>query len=88
MRLLVIDLEIFGKLRNLQEEIKIFNPTVMPFDIDISDIPSIVEATLKGKLEDAKAMLADNLSISQIAKYTKLSIEQITELQENLKNKK
>jgi hypothetical protein len=86
---LLLDLEIFGKLRNLEQEIQTLTPQLMPFDIDWSDIPSIKKAELKGelkaKLEDAKAMLLDNLPVAQIAKYTKLSLEQIVELQEDIK---
>ena len=46
-------------------------------DIDYTDISIYKEGKLEGKLEAVKAMLLDKLPISQIAKYTGLSIEEI-----------
>jgi predicted transposase/invertase (TIGR01784 family) len=89
---LLLDLEILGKKRNLDENIRILTPMLMPFNLSLDDSPTFREAKKKAKIEGklesqieiAKAMLLDKLPFEQIAKYTKLPIEDIEKLANEL----
>ena len=60
----------------------------MAHNIDFTKTLLFVEGEkkgkLEGKLEDAKEMLLDKLPIAQIIQYTKLTFEQIQELQDKI----
>ena len=82
------NIEKLGKLRELENEINILIPTIMPFDIDFRDTPTWRKATQEAKLEAefaiAKAMLIDKMPIVQIAKFTGLTLEQIQALEKEI----
>ena len=75
-------------MRELENEINILIPTIMPFEIDFRDTPTWKKATqeaeLKKELEIAKAMLIDKMPIAQIAKFTGLTLEQIQALEKEI----
>ena len=75
-------------LRELENEINILIPTVMPFEIDFRDTPTWRKATQEAKLEEkfeiAKTMLLDKMPIAQIAKFTGLTLEQIQALEKEI----
>ena len=52
---------------------------------EMREAASYNEGKLEGKLETAKEMLLDKLSIEKISKYTGITIEEIEELAEFLK---
>jgi predicted transposase/invertase (TIGR01784 family) len=85
IRELILDLEILGKKRNLEKNIKILIPTLMPLDISLYDSPSFREAIekgkIEGKIETAKAFLIlGKNTLEEIAQATGLPLEQIQKL--------
>ena len=78
------NIEKLGKLRELENEINILIPTIMPFDIDFRDTPTWRKAQLEEKFATAKAMLIDKMPIAQIAKFTGLTLEQIQALEKEI----
>ena len=84
------DLEKIAELRKLQGNIKveinrILTQKNMKTYIDELEEAAELKGELKGKLDNARAMLADKLPITQIVKYTGLSTAQIETLKQELK---
>ncbi len=81
------DLLILSSLRNLERQVllKTKSPNFMPLNIDITKTITYKEGKLEGKLEGkfdiAKEMLIEGMSVAQIQKFTKLSVEQINEIE-------
>ncbi len=82
------NIEKLSKLRKLENEINILIPTVMPFDIDFRDTPTWRKATQEAKLENqfeiAKTMLIEKMPVAQVAKFTKLTLEQVQALEKEI----
>ena len=89
IRELILDLEILAKKRNLEKNIKILIPTVMPLDISLYDSPSFREAIEKGKIEIAKAFLIlGKNTLQEIAQATGLPMEQVQKLAQEIQTDK
>ena len=75
-------------LRELENEINILIPTVMPFEIDFRDTPTwrkaTQEAELKEKLAIAKTMLIKGFNIIQVQDITGLTLEQVQTLEKEI----
>ncbi len=56
----------------------------MPFDIVYKDTPTWRKATQEAKLAIATTMLIDKMPIEQVAKFTKLSIDEVKAIENNL----
>ena len=56
----------------------------MPFDIDYKDTPTWRKAQNENKLAVATTMLIDKMPIEQVAKFTKLSIDEVKAIENNL----
>ncbi len=84
---LLIDILMLANLRKLSEVVeKIIknNPKIMANNIDFTKFPLYLEGKLDGKEEIATTMLQDKMPIEQIMKFTGLTFEQITALQEKM----
>ena len=56
----------------------------MPFDIDYKDTPTWRKAQTEKTLAIATTMLKDKIPIEQVAKFTKLSFDEVKAIENNL----
>ncbi len=56
----------------------------MPFDIDFRDTPTWRKATQEAKFAIAKTMLTEKMPITQVVKFTKLTLEQVQALEKEI----
>ena len=71
-------------MRELETEINILIPTVMPFEIDSRDTPTWKKAQLEEKFAIAKTMLIKGFNIIQVQDVTGLTLEQIQALEKEI----
>ncbi len=57
---------------------------ILEYKLDLAEEKGIEKGIEKGKIEVAKAMLANNVDVNTIVKFTGLSISEIEELSGNL----